>query len=70
MDRLKFTKLLKDAGLNQSDLCQKVGVSNNTVSNWNKDESYPAWLEDYLCWQIAKDKIVDLKDFLNDIESI
>jgi DNA-binding XRE family transcriptional regulator len=70
MNKEKFITLLKKTGLNQLELCEKIGVTKNTVSSWNKDNSYPLWLEDYLCWQIAKDKLKDLKVFIDDIQPL
>ncbi len=67
MNENRFKQLLKDAGLNQITLAKSLGVNRSTISVWKSDNNYPVWLEDYLIGQIAKNKIIDLKSFINEI---
>jgi DNA-binding XRE family transcriptional regulator len=70
MNKERFLLLLKKAELTQLGLCELIDVNKSTLTRWNNDNSYPVWLEDYLCWQIAKDKLKDLKVFIDDIQPL
>jgi phage repressor protein C with HTH and peptisase S24 domain len=53
MDGLTIRKKRKDLGLTQKDLAIKLGVSYNTISNWERGEAIP----------LSKEKM--LNDFVN-----
>lgn len=53
--------------LNLLLLAKLLGVNKVTISVWKNDNSYPVWLEDYLTGRIAKEKIKDLKSFINEL---
>ena len=68
MNKENYKKLLKEAGINQAQLADMLDMSTVGVSKWNKEESYPAWLSDYLKGYIARLKLKDLKETIDTVD--
>lgn len=44
----QFRAALHHLGWKQADFCRRVGLAENTVSNWQRREEVPAWAAEYL----------------------
>lgn len=41
INKIEFKKALLDADMTQVDLCQKIGISKNTLTNWLDNATSP-----------------------------
>jgi hypothetical protein len=67
MNSNEFEYLIKDSGLNQSDMSRILNINNNTISKWKKSGNFPLWVEGWLEGRIQKKKIDSLAIILNSI---
>ena len=66
MNNQAFEELLKRAGLSKKDFAALVEMNYNSVTNWNKSDKIPQWVEPFLNLYIENAGCKELKRILND----
>jgi DNA-binding transcriptional regulator YiaG len=66
MNNQAFEELLKSAGLSKKDFAALVEMNYNSVTNWNKSNKVPQWVEPFLKLYIENKECRELKQILKD----
>lgn len=66
MDNQTFEELLKDAGLTKKEFAQLVDMNSNSVTNWNKSDKVPQWVNSWLKLYIENKECKELKQILKE----
>jgi predicted transcriptional regulator len=67
MNLQQFKQKLRDLKINQIRLANDLGISNQQVSNWNKKEEYPKYLEIYFENFDNKEELKILKEKIKNL---
>ena len=54
MTRIEFKTKLIQLNITQKEFAFIVGVTDQTVTNWNAKETYPKWVSDFIAHQFTK----------------
>lgn len=64
MSESDFKKKLFQAGfLNKKDFAERLGLNQNTISQWGRSNPFPTWLDYFFECAIKAKKYDDLQDF-------
>ena len=66
MNNQEFEELLKTAKLSKKDFSQLVEMNYNSVTNWNKSDKIPQWVESWLNLYIENQEYKKFKELLRD----
>jgi DNA-binding transcriptional regulator YiaG len=66
MNNQAFEELLKLAGLSKKDFATLVEMNYNSVTNWNKSDKIPQWVNSWLTLYIENAKCKELKQLLKE----
>jgi len=66
MNNQAFEELLKRAGLSKKDFAALVEMNYNSVTNWNKSDKIPQWVNSWLTIYIENSKCKELKALLKE----
>ena len=66
MNNQAFEELLKGAGLSKKDFAALVEMNYNSVTNWNKSDKIPQWVNSWLTLYIENAKCKELKALLKE----
>jgi len=66
MNNQAFEELLKLAGLSKKDFAALVEMNYNSVTNWNKSDKIPQWVNSWLTLYIENAKCKELKQLLKE----
>ena len=66
MNNQAFEALLKSAGLSKKEFATLVDMNYNSVTNWNKSDKVPQWVEPFLKLYIENKECRDLKRILKE----
>jgi len=66
MNNQEFEELLKTAKLSKKDFSQLVEMNYNSVTNWNKSDKIPQWVESWLNLYIENQEYKKFKELLKD----
>lgn len=66
MNNQEFESLLGIANLSKKDFSQLVGMTYNSVTNWNKSDKIPQWVKSWLNLYIENKSCKELKEKLKD----
>ena len=66
MNNQAFEELLKSAGLSKKDFAALVEMNYNSVTNWNKSDKIPQWVNSWLTLYIENSKCKELKQLLKE----
>jgi len=61
MNNQAFEDLLKLAGLSKKEFAKHVEMNSNSVTNWNKSNKVPQWVESWLNLYIESKECKELK---------
>jgi len=67
MNLQQFKQKLRDLKINQTRLADDLDISNQQVSNWNKKEKYPKYLEIYFENYDNKEELKILKEKIKNL---
>jgi hypothetical protein len=67
MNLQQFKQKLRDLKINQTMLADDLDISNQQVSNWNKKEEYPKYLEIYFENYDNKEELKILKEKIKNL---
>ena len=66
MNNQAFEKLLKLSELSKKDFAKLVEMNYNSVTNWNKSDKIPQWVNSWLNLYIENAKCKELKQLLKE----
>ncbi len=66
MNNKAFEALLKSAGLSKKAFATLVDMNYNSVTNWNKSNKVPQWVEPFLDLYIENKECRDLKETIRE----
>ena len=66
MNNKAFEALLKSAGLSKKAFATLVDMNYNSVTNWNKSNKVPQWVEPFLNLYIENKECRDLKETIRE----
>lgn len=66
MNNQAFEELLKSAGLSKKDFAALVEMNYNSVTNWNKSDKIPQWVDSWLNLYIENKECRELKQVIKD----
>lgn len=66
MNNEAFEELLKSAGLSKKDFAELVEMNYNSVTNWNKSDKIPQWVNSWLKLYIENKGCKELKQLLKE----
>ena len=66
MNNQAFEELLKSAGLSKKDFAALVEMNYNSVTNWNKSDKIPQWVNSWLTLYIENKSCKELKQLLKE----
>jgi len=66
MNNQAFEELLKTAGLSKKDFATLVEMNYNSVTNWNKSDKIPQWVNSWLTLYIENSECKKLKALLKE----
>jgi len=66
MNNEAFETLLKRAGLSKKEFATLVEMNYNSVTNWNKSDKIPQWVNSWLNLYIENADCKELKRILED----
>lgn len=66
MNNQAFEELLKTAGLSKKDFATLVEMNYNSVTNWNKSDKIPQWVNSWLTLYIENLECKKLKALLKE----
>ena len=66
MNNQAFEELLKNAGLSKKDFAALVEMNYNSVTNWNKSDKIPQWVNSWLTLYIENAQCKELKQLLKE----
>lgn len=66
MNNQAFEELLTRAGLSKKDFAALVEMNYNSVTNWNKSDKIPQWVNSWLTLYIENSKCKELKALLKE----
>ena len=66
MNNQTFEELLKSAGLSKKDFATLVEMNYNSVTNWNKSDKIPQWVNSWLTLYIENKSCKELKQLLKE----
>ena len=66
MNNEAFETLLKRAGLSKKEFAALVEMNYNSVTNWNKSDKIPQWVNSWLNLYIENADCKELKRILED----
>jgi len=66
MNNNAFEELLNTAGLSKKDFANLVEMNYNSVTNWNKSDKIPQWVNSWLTLYIENAKCKELKQLLKE----
>ena len=66
MDNQTFENLLRQAGLSKKEFAQLVEMNYNSVTNWNKSDKIPQWVESWLKLYSENKDLTQLKQLIKE----
>ena len=66
MNNKLFEQLLIDAGLTKTDFANLVAMNYNSVTNWNKSDKIPQWVESWLKLYKENKDLTKLKQIIKE----
>lgn len=66
MNNQLFEQFLKDVGLSKKDFSSLVGMNYNSVTNWNKSDKIPQWVESWLKLYAENKELKKLKQIIKE----
>ncbi|EJF07234.1 putative transcriptional regulator [Thiovulum sp. ES] len=60
-------QICEDLGVNQKKLAEIIGVSQNTVSTWKKENKFPTWTNNF--FEVLKERR-NCDEYRNSVEKI
>lgn len=66
MNNEAFEQLLKSADLSKKDFAALVEMNYNSVTNWNKSDKIPQWVNSWLKLYIENRSCKELKQLLKE----
>ena len=66
MNNKAFEELLKSAALSKKDFSALVEMNYNSVTNWNKSDKIPQWVNSWLTLYIENSECKKLKALLKE----
>ena len=66
MNNQAFEDLLKLAGLSKKEFAKRVEMNSNSVTNWNKSDKVPQWVESWLKLYIESKECKELKAIIEE----
>jgi hypothetical protein len=67
MNKQQFKQKLKDLGINQRIIASDLDISFQQVTNWNKDNKYPAYVNLYFDNINNKKELKILRDKISNL---